>query len=53
MVDNIKKNSEINQSLIEDGIFSTINLGDSYNYGHHLPLRFTTSFKEEKIFTDP
>lgn len=53
-VDNIPKVNEFSESLIRGGLFSTVNIGDSYNYGSHYNFKFnhnTTS--QEGIFTDP
>lgn len=41
----------ITESVVEGGIFSTVNITDSYNYGIH--PKFNTTLKEEPIFTDP
>ena len=41
----------ISESVVEGGIFSTINITDSYNYGLH--PKFNATLKEERVFTDP
>lgn len=39
----------ISESVVEEGIFSTINIADSYSYAH----KFNSTLKQENIFTDP
>jgi serine/threonine protein kinase len=41
----------ITESVVEGGIFSTVNIADSYNYGNH--PRFNSTLKEERLFTNP
>jgi hypothetical protein len=41
----------ITESVFEGGIFSTVNITDSYNYGLH--PKFNATLKEDGIFTNP
>lgn len=53
-VDNVMRNGEVNQSIMQGSVFSGINIGDSYVYGNHCnTYKFGSTLKQEKIFTDP
>jgi hypothetical protein len=59
-VNNPLRNIDINHSLVQGGIFSTLNIGDSYNYSKFsIPPPSTPRSvlemnpKPEQIFTDP
>lgn len=52
-IDNITRINEVSESLVRGGIFSTVNIGDSYNYGSHYNFKFNNNTSSERIFTDP
>ena len=52
-IDNTTRIHGFSESLIKGGLFSTVNIGDSYNYGSHYNFKYNSYIPEEKIFTDP